>query len=68
MAVERTLAEADVILTTLSSSLTSPLERYLVQGQGLGTSKSVGYMRPVSVCIKIVLEFQPILSAQRAKP
>ena len=51
VAVERTLAEADVILTTLSSSLTFPMERYLVQGQGLGTSKSVGYMRPVSVCI-----------------
>ena len=51
VAVEKTLAEADVILTTLSSSLTSPMERYLVQGHGLGTSKSVGHMRPVSVCI-----------------
>ena len=49
IAVERTLAEADVILTTLSSSLTSHMEKYLVHG--LGTSKAVGPLRPVSVCI-----------------
>jgi len=49
IAIEKSLAEADVILTTLSSSLTSYMEKYLVDG--VGTSKSVGPLRPVSVCI-----------------
>ena len=49
IAVERTLSGADVILTTLSSSKFRPLEKYLVEGAG--TSKAVGAMKPVSVCI-----------------
>ena len=49
IAVEKTLAGAEVILTTLSSSNFGPLEKYLVEK--VGTSKSVGAMKPVSVCI-----------------
>ena len=49
IAVERTLAEADIILSTLSSSRFAPLEKYLVEGAA--TCKAVGVMRPVSVCI-----------------
>ena len=47
--MEKTLAGADVILATLSSSVNSITEKYLVHG--LATSKVVGALRPVSVCI-----------------
>jgi len=49
LAVEKTLSEADVILTTLSSSRFGPLEKYLVEGAGC--SKAAGIMRAFSVCI-----------------
>eukprot|EP00092_Neocalanus_flemingeri_P033322 GFUD01036237.1.p1 GENE.GFUD01036237.1~~GFUD01036237.1.p1 ORF type:complete len:1656 (+),score=684.01 GFUD01036237.1:182-4969(+) len=48
-AEDRTMAGADVILSTLSSSLSREMDKYLVQG--VGTGRSAGAMRPVSVCI-----------------
>jgi len=49
VAAERTLAGADIILATLSSSLSAQMEKYFIQG--VGTSKGVGSLRPISVCI-----------------
>jgi len=49
LAAEKTMAEADIILSTLSSSTSAQMEKYFVHG--VGTSKSVGNMRPISVCI-----------------
>ena len=42
-AEDTTMAEADVIFTTLSSSLSKEMEKYFLQG--------VGTIRPISVCI-----------------
>jgi len=48
-AEDRTMAGADVILATLSSSLSREMDKYFVQG--VGTVRSAGAMRPISVCI-----------------
>lgn len=49
LAAEKTMAEADIILATLSSSTSGQMEKYFVHG--VGTSKCVGNLRPISVCI-----------------
>jgi len=49
VAADRTMASADIILATLSSSLSGQMERYFVQG--VGTCKEAGSLRPISVCI-----------------
>ena len=43
------MADADVILSTLSSSLNREMDAYFVKG--VGTSRTVGSIRPISVCI-----------------
>ena len=48
-AEDRTMAGADVILSTLSSSLSREIDQYFVQG--VGTGRSAGAMRPITVCI-----------------
>jgi len=48
-AEDTTMADADVILSTLSSSLNREMDAYFVKG--VGTSRTVGSIRPISVCI-----------------
>ena len=43
------MAGADMILSTLSSSLSREMDKYLVQG--VGTGRPTGAMRPITVCI-----------------
>ena len=48
-AEDMTMADADVILSTLSSSLSWEMEKYFVKG--VGTARTVGSIRPISICI-----------------
>ena len=50
-AEEKTIAGADILLSTLSSSTSREVERLLMPGRQAGTSRQVGLLRPVSVCI-----------------
>jgi len=49
IASDKAMASADIILATLSSSLSGQMEKYFVQG--VGTCKEAGPLRPISVCI-----------------
>merc|ERR1719153_917131 len=49
IATDKVMASADIILATLSSSLSGQMEKYFVQG--IGTCKEAGPLRPISVCI-----------------
>ena len=48
-AEDMTMGGADVILSTLSSSLSREMDKYFVKGVGNG--RSAGAMRPITVCI-----------------
>ena len=43
------MAGADVILSTFSFSLSKEMDKYFVQGVGMGSP--AGAMRPITVCI-----------------